>query len=352
MNQFDSDFGQDRQLGRRFAPGEVIFRKGDLAEALFVIQRGRVELVMETEDGEDQLAVLSPGQIFGEISLFTADKHRFVSARALDEVHLLTVDERTFIKRLHQDPSLAFRVLRHMAQRIRDLDQERELWIRWKKICGLTNEGVFDRHDAEEGMGGSLRRIMNVFDFSVGYHILMVEDDPDFHRLVENWLPKVAADHRDVNPLQPPRFSLAHVTTLAEARDLLCQDKFDLVLLDLNLPDGEGMESLKGITPYVCDTPIVVFSGDRREEYLYQAIHLGAQDYLVKGEVTKEQFRRAIRFALERYRFSQGGEPAQGGAVKRKNAPCGCANKGEKGKKGNNMRLPGWLSGWSAKSGK
>lgn len=321
MNRFDADFTQDRQLGRRFAAGEVIFQKGDLADSLYVIQKGQVELVMVTPDGEDVLAILSPGQLFGEISLFTADKHRFITARAKEEVHLLTVDERTFIKRLHQDPSLAFRLLRHMAQRIKDLDLEREKWIRWKKVCGLSSEAVFAKE--EEGAEALLRRVLNVFDFSAGYHVLMVEDDTDFVRLVEIWLQSTAPAEVD-NPLQPPKFSITHVTTLAEARELLCSDKFDLVLLDLNLPDSQGMETLSNVTPYVCETPIVVFSGDRREESLYQAIHKGAQDFLVKGEVKKEQFQRAIRFALERHRFRHGDLLPREVPCERKVEPCGC----------------------------
>lgn len=305
MNRFEADFSHSRQLGKHYEPGEVIFHQGDLADALYIIQKGQVELVMITPDGEDRLALLSPGQIFGETSLFTADKHRFVTARAMDEeVHLLSVDERTFIQRLHQDPALAFRVLRHMAQRIYDLDRERRQWIRWKKVCGLTNEAVFEQ-ESEEGLGEGFRRIMNVFDFSGGTHVLMVEDDPDFKRLVEIWLRSTERQQEGEDPLHPPKFTLTHVTTLVEARENLCRDKFDLVLLDLNLPDSRGMESLQQITPYVCETPIVIFSGDRREESLYQALHQGAEDFLVKGEASKEQFQRAIRFALERHRFRQ-----------------------------------------------
>ncbi|MBF0614070.1 MAG: cyclic nucleotide-binding domain-containing protein [Magnetococcales bacterium] len=112
-----------RELGTRFQPGEVIFRQGEPARCMYVIQKGRVEIVMESEFGPRHLNSLKDGDIFGEISLF-AEKARIATARAVTEVRALQLDEKTFLSRLHQDPSMAFRLIRKLAQRIHDQDHE------------------------------------------------------------------------------------------------------------------------------------------------------------------------------------------------------------------------------------
>ncbi|MBF0417453.1 MAG: GGDEF domain-containing protein [Magnetococcales bacterium] len=112
-----------RELGSHFEPGEIIFRQGDPARCMYVIQKGRVEIVMESEFGPRHLNSLKDGDIFGEISLF-AEKARIATARAITEVRALQLDERTFLSRLHQDPSMAFRLIRKLAQRIHEQDHE------------------------------------------------------------------------------------------------------------------------------------------------------------------------------------------------------------------------------------
>ncbi|MBF0191856.1 MAG: cyclic nucleotide-binding domain-containing protein [Magnetococcales bacterium] len=112
-----------RELGTRFEPGEVIFRQGEPARCMYVIQKGRVEIVMESEFGPRHLNSLKEGDIFGEVALF-AEKARIATARAITEVRALQLDEKTFLSRLHQDPSMAFRLIRKLAQRIHDQDHE------------------------------------------------------------------------------------------------------------------------------------------------------------------------------------------------------------------------------------
>ncbi len=112
-----------RELGRVYEEGEVIFRQGDPARCLYVIQKGKVEIFMESEYGSNHLTTLKKGDVFGEISLF-AGKARFATARTLQKSRILTIDENNFIAKLHQDPSLAFRLIRKMANRIYDQDHE------------------------------------------------------------------------------------------------------------------------------------------------------------------------------------------------------------------------------------
>ncbi|HEX7601898.1 MAG TPA: cyclic nucleotide-binding domain-containing protein, partial [Polyangiaceae bacterium] len=110
-------------IGKDFPDGSVILREGDIANAMYVIQQGKVE-VLQQHDGRDvQLAVLGEGDIFGEMALFEGEE-RCATIRALGHARLLTIDKATFLRKVHEDPSMAFRMLRKMSRRIRDLNAE------------------------------------------------------------------------------------------------------------------------------------------------------------------------------------------------------------------------------------
>ena len=110
-------------LGKVYQDGEVIVKKGDVGDCMYVIQVGRVEVVQQDGDKETRLALMGDGDIFGEMALFDREP-RSATVRAVGEARVLTVDKRTFLSRVHQDPSLAFRILQKMSHRIRDLNNE------------------------------------------------------------------------------------------------------------------------------------------------------------------------------------------------------------------------------------
>ena len=110
-------------LGRVYKAGEVIFHQGDEGDCMYVIQEGQVEVIVN-EDGRDiQLAVRGPGDFIGEMAIFEKEL-RSATVRALGEVRILTVDKKNFLRRIHQDPSLAYRVVQAMSSRIRELSLE------------------------------------------------------------------------------------------------------------------------------------------------------------------------------------------------------------------------------------
>ncbi len=118
----------NRQLGHYYLAGEIIFREGDLADAMFVIQKGMVEINFRSWNGiSTEPLVLENGQIFGEASLFSDEQTRCATARALSDSTIIKVDKKHFITRLHQDPSLAFNVLRNMAGKINQLGHSQVL---------------------------------------------------------------------------------------------------------------------------------------------------------------------------------------------------------------------------------
>ena len=110
-------------LGKIYAPGQAVIRQGQLGDCMFVIQAGRVEVLKQTDGQEVHLATLEQGDFFGEMALFDREV-RSATVRALDEVRLLTVDRKTFLSRIHEDPSLAFRIVQQMSHRIRKLNAE------------------------------------------------------------------------------------------------------------------------------------------------------------------------------------------------------------------------------------
>jgi CRP-like cAMP-binding protein len=87
---------------------------------MFVVQEGEVEVIIDSGGKEIKLDVHGPGQFFGEMAVFDRDV-RSATVRARGEARVLTVDKRNFMGRVHDDPSLAFRLVETMSHRIRDL---------------------------------------------------------------------------------------------------------------------------------------------------------------------------------------------------------------------------------------
>ncbi|HJX15151.1 MAG TPA: cyclic nucleotide-binding domain-containing protein, partial [Candidatus Deferrimicrobiaceae bacterium] len=106
-----------------YRPGEVIVRQGEVGDCMYVIQSGRVEVVREHEGKEIRLAELGEGDFFGEMALFEKDV-RSATVRPLGDVRVLTVDRKMFLRKIHDDPSLAFMIMQRMSRRLRELNAE------------------------------------------------------------------------------------------------------------------------------------------------------------------------------------------------------------------------------------
>lgn len=111
-------------LGKAYRDGEVIVRQGEPGDCMFVIQSGEVEVLRENETHKPvRLAVLRETDFFGEMALFEREV-RSATVRALGHAQVLTVDRKGFLRRVHEDPSLAFRILQQLSRRIRELDAD------------------------------------------------------------------------------------------------------------------------------------------------------------------------------------------------------------------------------------
>ena len=111
------------ELGRLYQDGETILRQGDAGDCMYVIQEGEADIIVEQGGKEIKVRTAGPGEIIGEMAIFEKEV-RCASVRAAGPVRALTVDKRTFLTRVHEDPSLAFRIVQSMSQRIRELTAE------------------------------------------------------------------------------------------------------------------------------------------------------------------------------------------------------------------------------------
>ena len=120
--------------------------------------------------------------------------------------------------------------------------------------------------------------------------ILLIEDNPGDRRLIHEML----AEAGNV------AFDVQYADRLQAAMECLGQNGVEVILLDLGLPDSQGLETLRKVYAQASETPIVVLTGLNDEMVGVQAINEGAQDYLIKGQVDTQLLRRTIRYAIER----------------------------------------------------
>jgi CRP/FNR family transcriptional regulator, cyclic AMP receptor protein len=114
-------------LGKTYTDEQVIIQQGDDGSRMFVVQEGEVEVVRETEERDVRLVILSGGDFFGDVPFFErkgkGGKVR-ATARALGDARVLSVDRKTLVRRIHEDPSLAYRILQVMSRRIQEMEDE------------------------------------------------------------------------------------------------------------------------------------------------------------------------------------------------------------------------------------
>jgi len=120
--------------------------------------------------------------------------------------------------------------------------------------------------------------------------VLLVEDDTEDAWLIKDMLK--GSDHQ--------AFELVHVPRLERALEVLGEDSFDVVLLDLNLPDSMGFDTFRKLHTTVPETAVVVLTGLADETLAMETMREGGQDYLVKGEIDKKLLSRTLNYAIER----------------------------------------------------
>ena len=125
--------------------------------------------------------------------------------------------------------------------------------------------------------------------------ILLIEDNAGDARLVREILEERKESH----------FVLQHVQKLNCALEQLEENKFDVIFLDLSLPDGQGVEMISRLQERSPATPIILLTGTDDEEIALEAVKNGAQDYLVKDGVNSNLLVRSMTYAIERQRLTK-----------------------------------------------
>lgn len=110
-------------LGHLYKDGEVIIKQGTVGDCLYVIQQGKVDVISEKGENEIKLAELGEKEFFGEMALFEKDV-RSATVKANGDTKVLTLDKKGLYKTIQNDPSLAFRLLEKMSNRLRQVDKK------------------------------------------------------------------------------------------------------------------------------------------------------------------------------------------------------------------------------------
>ncbi|HEX7154308.1 MAG TPA: EAL domain-containing protein [Thermoanaerobaculia bacterium] len=122
--------------------------------------------------------------------------------------------------------------------------------------------------------------------------LLIVEDDA-----------RSASSLRELLELtEEPRYIVQHLTSAADACDAVERGGIDVVLLDLNLPDATDLQALGRLEACLTEIPVIVLTGYTDDTLATDALHRGAEDYLLKGAISHDSLLRSIRYAVERHR--------------------------------------------------
>lgn len=125
--------------------------------------------------------------------------------------------------------------------------------------------------------------------------VLLIEDDPDYVMLMSVYINEACGESL--------RYVLESAVSLQSGLDLLARQEYDIVLLDLMLPDSQGLETLVAVRAKAASVPVVVLTNLDQEDAGLEAIVHGAQDFLPKGKLDAGRLRHAIGFALARDRL-------------------------------------------------
>lgn len=110
-------------FGRFYEDGEIIARQGEPADGLYVVQDGTVEIIAEDGANEVVLRFAGRNEILGEMAIF-GGAVRSATMRSKGRSRVLTLDKRNFMRRMNEDPSLAFHMIEIMGRRVRELTGE------------------------------------------------------------------------------------------------------------------------------------------------------------------------------------------------------------------------------------
>lgn len=142
------------RFGRTFEAGEVLFQEREPGETMFVLQSGSVRITKESRDGKKTLAVLGPGEFFGEMAILNA-KPRNATATVTERARALVIDKKTFEQMVTSNAEIAVRLIKKLAVRLDSANELIEVLLhrdpRARVILGLSRRAELEGKPLEDG---------------------------------------------------------------------------------------------------------------------------------------------------------------------------------------------------------
>jgi PAS domain S-box-containing protein len=124
-------------------------------------------------------------------------------------------------------------------------------------------------------------------------NILLIEDNPADSRLIDIYLKESFNDG----------FSLVVADSLLTGLEEISKNKFDIIIIDLSLPDSSGINTFKEVFKAASEIPLIVLTGNEDESVGMDTVKLGAQEFLIKGKIGNAALKRSINYSIERYKL-------------------------------------------------
>ncbi|MAQ18868.1 MAG: hypothetical protein CMN30_29235 [Sandaracinus sp.] len=144
------------KLVQQHTPGSILFRDGDPGESMYVIQQGRVRIFTEVKGEQKQLAILGPGDFFGEMAILNG-KPRTASAEVIEDTRMLVIDAKTFGSMIMSNQEIAVRLIKRLARRLDSANTLIDILMhrdpKARVILGLGHEAEYN---GEHGSDGSI----------------------------------------------------------------------------------------------------------------------------------------------------------------------------------------------------
>jgi len=142
------------KLGQTCEAGTVLFRDGDEGDVMYVIQTGKVRIFTEVKDGEKQLAILGPGDFFGEMAILN-NKPRTASAEVIETSKMLVIDGKTLGAMIVSNTEIAVRLIRKLARRLDSANTLIDILMhrdpKARVILGLSHEAEYNGEMGDDG---------------------------------------------------------------------------------------------------------------------------------------------------------------------------------------------------------
>lgn len=142
------------KLAKEHPAGTVLFRDGDHGDVMYVIQKGKVRIFTEVKDAEKQLAILGPGDFFGEMAILNS-KPRNASAEVVEDARMLVIDGRTLGAMITSNAEIAVRLIKRLARRLDSANTLIDILMhrdpKARVILGLSHEAEFNGIEQDDG---------------------------------------------------------------------------------------------------------------------------------------------------------------------------------------------------------